>query len=88
MSAEEFTSDAQVVDFLCKGGVVLCNSACIMCDEGESDAVVSDINVGMVAGRLGELGHVIDERHGGDEVLEGALLDEFTVLREPNWGGR
>ena len=54
-----------------------------MCDERQADPVVSDINVRVVAGGLGELGDVVDEGHGGDKVLEGAFLDEFTVLEGP-----
>jgi len=54
-----------------------------MCDEGQADAVVSDVNVRMVAGGLGQLGDIVDESHRGYEVLEGMLLDEFTVLEGP-----
>ena len=54
-----------------------------MRDQTQANAVVSDINVRVVACRLGELSDVVDEGHGGDEVLEGALLDEFAVFECP-----
>src|SRR5580698_4428191 len=76
-------SGAQVVDLLCKGGVVLCNSPCVMCDEGKPDAVVPDVDVRMVTDDLGDPGNVIDEGHGEDEVLKGPLLDEFVVFEGP-----
>ena len=56
-----------------------------MCDEPQPNAVVPDVNIGVVAGRLCQLCHVVDEAHGGDEVLEGSFLNEFTVLKGPVW---
>jgi hypothetical protein len=75
----------QVVDFLCELGVVTGDSPGIMCDEGQPDPVVSDVDVGMMARSLCKLSDIVDERHGGDKVLQGALLNEFTVFEGPSF---
>jgi len=54
-----------------------------MRDEGETDAIVADVDVGVVAGDLGELADEIDELESGDEVFELEGADEFAGFDLP-----
>ena len=54
-----------------------------MGDEGEPDAVVADVDVGVVAGFLGEFADAVHELKGGDEILELEGADELAGFNLP-----
>ena len=47
--------------------IALSNSACVMRNQSEFDQIEADIDVGVVLGLFGKLGHAVDEGDGLDE---------------------
>jgi hypothetical protein len=51
--------------------------------QGQGDRVPADIDVGVVAGRLGRCGHLVDEHHRVGEVLTHEGLDDLVAAPLP-----
>ena len=64
-------------------GVARGNAACVVRNQSQFNAVVADVDVGVVLGLLGERGHAVDEGDRGDEVLELPFADQLAVRECP-----
>ncbi len=82
LSAEE------CVDGGSEGEVFFGEAAGVVGDEGEADAAVADVDVGMVAGLLSGGAYAIDEGEGGGEVGKAEGAGEFAGLDAPGGHGR
>jgi len=49
----------------------------------QGDLVPANIDVGMVVGLLGDLGHTVHEFDGLDEISEGEGADDFRAFEPP-----
>lgn len=56
---------------------------CVVGDESEADAVVANVDVWMVAGSFSKFRDVVDETHGGDEVVKLEDAHQFLGLDVP-----
>ena len=54
-----------------------------MGDERQADAVVANVDVGVMAGLLGEVADLVDESEGGDKVREFKGANEFAGFDLP-----
>ncbi len=73
----------QILDLGGEVEVFLGDSAGVVGDESEADAVVADVYVGVVAGFFGEFADPIDEAERGDEAFELEGADEFAGFNLP-----
>jgi len=64
-------------------GVALGDATGVVRHECQLDAVVTDIDVRVVAFLLGDLGHAIDEIHGLNETGKGPVADQLVLLESP-----
>jgi len=83
MTAENRRRSGQLGDTRGEIEVLGGQTAGVVGDEGQADAVVTDVDVGVVAGLLGELADVVNEAKGGHEVGELEGPDEFTGFDAP-----
>jgi len=63
--------------------VLLREAAGIVGDEGEANAVVADVDVGVVASLFGKFADTVHELEGGDEVFELEGADELAGFNLP-----
>jgi hypothetical protein len=70
-------------ELACHGGVAGGDAAGVVRDESELDAVVADVDVGMMVVLLSELSDAIDEDHCLHEIGEGPVADERAVFDGP-----
>ena len=63
--------------------IFLRDAAGVMGDESETDLVVADVDVGVVAGVFGDVANLVDEGEGSAEVLEEEGADEFAGFDLP-----
>ncbi len=75
----------QTVDQVGEFGVALGDALGVVGDEAEANFVIADVDVGMMVLLLGEIGDVVDEGHGVDEVGKNVVADEFAVVKVPVW---
>ncbi len=75
----------QTVDQVGEFGVALGDALGVVGDEAEANFVIADVDVGMMVLLLGEIGDVVDEGHGVDEVGKFVVTDEFAVVKVPVW---
>ena len=64
-------------------GIAFGDSSGVVGDEAEQDAVVADVDVGVVAGGFGKWCDLIDEGDGFDEVAECPFTGELAVGELP-----
>jgi hypothetical protein len=63
--------------------IFLGEAAGIVSYEGEADAVVTDVDIGMMAGRFSLFAHLVDEMQRGTEVFELKCFDKLSGLYLP-----
>jgi hypothetical protein len=63
--------------------IFLSDAAGVVCDEGEADLVVTDVDIGVVTGRFGEVADFIDKGERCAEILEQESADEFPRFDLP-----
>jgi hypothetical protein len=91
LMAERFHSGAPVgsgefVELLDAGGeleVTLSQPTLVVAGQSQDDRVPTDVDVGMVAGRLGRAGNLVDKRHRLGEVLAHEALDDLVTAPLP-----
>ena len=72
------------IDVLSQTNIALGNAAGIVSHQRQPDLVVSDVDIGMMAGFLGEIGDVVHEFHRLQEVIEREGSNQFTSFEFPS----
>ena len=68
--------------------IVLCNAPCVMGYERESDLVIADVDIGMMAGLFGEIGDVKHEGDGLWKLVKVEGSDQLALIEMPvGYGG-
>ena len=71
------------IDVQGETNIALGNAARIVSHQRQSNLVISDVNIGMMASFLGETGDVVYEFHRLLEVMEGAGSNQFASFQFP-----
>ena len=73
----------ELVQFGGEGDVVVGDAAGVVGYQGEADAVVADVDIGVVVGFFGEGGGVVDEIDGSHEGGKGEGAGDLAVFEGP-----